>query len=203
MTIIPSTLATTNPGTNEKSSSVDLEVAAVITEPDQVHAPDIEHAEVTNDPRKWSRARKYLILALVSGACIIPGTGASIYSPGIADIQRDLHTTPGLISLSLGIYVCFQGSMPILWSSISEILGRKKVYVSSLLLCLVGCVVAGTAKNMGVLIGMRCLQGTGGAAVMSIGAATLADIFEPHERGTMMGIYYWCGHLQGFNSKTR
>lgn len=29
------------------------------------------------------------------------------------------------------------------------------------------------------------------AAVVSIGAATLADIFEPHERGTMMGIYYW------------
>lgn len=37
---------------------------------------------------------------------------------------------------------------------------------------------------------------------MSIGAATLADIFEPHERGTMMGIYYWCGRLQGLDSKT-
>ena len=28
------------------------------------------------------------------------------------------------------------------------------------------------------------------SAVLSIGAATLADIYEPHERGTMMGIYY-------------
>ena len=26
---------------------------------------------------------------------------------------------------------------------------------------------------------------------MSIGAATLADLYEPAERGTMMGIYYW------------
>lgn len=25
---------------------------------------------------------------------------------------------------------------------------------------------------------------------MALGAATLADIYEPHERGTMMGIYY-------------
>jgi hypothetical protein len=32
---------------------------------------------------------------------------------------------------------------------------------------------------------------TSGAAVISIGAATLADIYDPHERGTMMGIYYW------------
>lgn len=29
------------------------------------------------------------------------------------------------------------------------------------------------------------------SAILSIGAATLADIYEPHERGTMMGIYYW------------
>lgn len=28
------------------------------------------------------------------------------------------------------------------------------------------------------------------SAVMSLGAATLADIYDPAERGTMMGIYY-------------
>jgi hypothetical protein len=28
------------------------------------------------------------------------------------------------------------------------------------------------------------------AAVLAIGAGTLADIFEPSERGTMLGIYY-------------
>jgi len=28
------------------------------------------------------------------------------------------------------------------------------------------------------------------SAVIAIGAATLADIYEPHQRGTMMGVYY-------------
>lgn len=28
------------------------------------------------------------------------------------------------------------------------------------------------------------------SAVWAIGAATLADIYEPHQRGTMMGVYY-------------
>ena len=44
---------------------------------------------------------------------------------GIADVERDLHTTSGLISLSLSLYIVLQGGMPILWSSISEIVGRK------------------------------------------------------------------------------
>ncbi|TFY58682.1 hypothetical protein EVJ58_g6267 [Rhodofomes roseus] len=55
---------------------------------------------------------------------------------------------------------------------------------------MLGCIVAATSKTISVLIGMRCVQAAGSSAVLSIGAATLADIFEPAERGTMMGIYY-------------
>lgn len=35
-----------------------------------------------------------------------------------------------------------------------------------------------------------CLSLHSGAAVLTIGAGTLADIFEPRERGAMLGIYY-------------
>jgi MFS family permease len=55
---------------------------------------------------------------------------------------------------------------------------------------MVGALVSALAKSIGVLIGMRCLQGLGSSAVLAIGAATLADIYEPVERGTKMGIYY-------------
>lgn len=76
-------------------------------------------------------------------------------------------------------------------------------------LCFVGCVVCALAKSIGVLIGMRCVQAIGYvlldtlcespkdspllrslSPVLSLGAATLADMYEPRERGTMMGIYY-------------
>lgn len=76
------------------------------------------------------------------------------------------------------------------WSAVSEIRGRKAVYLVSIALYLVGCTVAATAKSIGVLIAMRILQAIGGSAVLTIGAATLADIYEPRERGTVVGIYY-------------
>lgn len=37
---------------------------------------------------------------------------------------------------------------------------------------------------MPVLIGMRVLQAAGSSAVMAIGAGSLADMYETHERGT-------------------
>jgi len=33
------------------------------------------------------------------------------------------------------------------------------------------------------LIGMRCLQAIGSSAVISVGAGSLADMYEVHERG--------------------
>lgn len=85
----------------------------------------------------------------------------------------------------------------------------KIVYILSIGIGLIGCIVASLAKTTGVLLGMRVLQAVGyvrllsshlssqyekktcrrSSSVLSIGAATLADIYEPHERGTMMGIY--------------
>ncbi|KAI0088499.1 MFS general substrate transporter [Irpex rosettiformis] len=161
-----------------------------------VPALDIEHAEVEDDPRKWSPLRKWIVLLTISGAATISGLGGNIYNPGIAQIEDQLHATPAQISWSLSIFILIQGSVPLLWSAISEIIGRKKVYLVSLSIGLVGAIVAATARSISVLIAMRCLQAIGTAAILSIGAATLADIYDPHERGTMMGIYY-CAPLIG------
>ncbi|KAH9922611.1 major facilitator superfamily domain-containing protein [Fomitopsis serialis] len=157
---------------------------------------DIEHAVVKDDPRKWSKGRKYVIVAMISGASMIAGLGANIYNPAIAQIESDLHATASQLSLTLSLFILIQGGFPLIWSSVSEIRGRKTVYLTSIAICMLGCIVAATAKTINVLIGMRCLQAAGSSAVISIGAATLADLYEPAERGTMMGIYY-CAPLLG------
>jgi len=57
------------------------------------------------------------------------------------------------------------------------------VYIVSYSIYTVGCIVASRAPNMQVLIAMRVLQAFGSSAVVSVGAGSLADMFEPHERG--------------------
>ncbi|KAI0373855.1 MFS general substrate transporter [Pilatotrama ljubarskyi] len=167
---------------------------------------DIEHAIVADDPREWSRARKLSVVATVSAASMIAGLGANIYnrehddttgldSPlgdiaAISQIEEQLHASSGDISLSLSLFILIQGGMPLIWSALSEFWGRKKVYLVSSALCMLGCIVAALSKKISVLVGMRCIQAFGSSAVMSLGAATLADIYEPSQRGTMMGIYY-------------
>jgi len=42
---------------------------------------------------------------------------------------------------------------------------------------------------MPVLIGMRCLQAIGSSAVISVGAGSLADMYEVHERGQKVCLH--------------
>ncbi|KAH9851171.1 major facilitator superfamily domain-containing protein [Lenzites betulinus] len=151
---------------------------------------DIEHAVVEDDPREWSRTRKLVVVATITAASVLNGLGASIYTPAIAQIEEQLKASSGAISLSLSLFIFLQGCVPLLWTTLCEFWGRKRVYLLSTALCFVGCVVCALARTVGVLIGMRCVQAAGLSAVLSLGAATLADIYEPRERGTMMGIYY-------------
>ncbi|KAJ7468471.1 major facilitator superfamily domain-containing protein [Mycena latifolia] len=153
-------------------------------------APDIEHMPVADDPRAWSPFRKNVVLTLVASASMIAGLAANIQNPAIADMEAQLPASASQISLSISLFIGIQGFMPLLWSAVSEVKGRKLVYVVSIAIFTAASVVVATSKTIELVIAFRCIQATGSSAVMAIGAATLADIFDPVERGTKMGVYY-------------
>ncbi|CAE6434345.1 unnamed protein product [Rhizoctonia solani] len=151
---------------------------------------DIEHQPVDNDPRLWSKNRKIMIVTIIAFATLAPTFSVNLYNPAFAQIKEELHATNSQIALSLALFILVQGNAPIIWSAISEFKGRKIVYIVSMALFCVGSAICGAAKSMNVLIGMRIVQAAGSSSVLNLGAGTLSDMYDPHERGTMMGIYF-------------
>ncbi|KXN88549.1 hypothetical protein AN958_07185 [Leucoagaricus sp. SymC.cos] len=151
---------------------------------------DIEHVPVNDDPRQWSPLRKTTVLLLIAGASMIVGILTAIQNPAVTAMEEDLHTTSSQFSLSLALFLVVQGLVPVAWSGISEIKGRKMVYVCSMALVTGASIGIALSPNIGLVIGFKCIQAAGSSAFLAIGAATLADIYDPHERGTKMGIYY-------------
>ncbi|KAJ3567087.1 hypothetical protein NP233_g6599 [Leucocoprinus birnbaumii] len=161
---------------------------------------DIEHVPVHDDPRKWTPLRKNMALLLIAGASMLVGVFTAIQNPAVAAIEQDLHATSSQFSLSISLFIAVQGLVPVAWSAISEIKGRKAVYVVSMTLATGSSIGIALSPNIGLLIGFRCIQGAGTSAFLAIGAATLADIYDPHERGTKSlggvlggGLTSWLG----------
>lgn len=85
---------------------------------------------------------------------------------------------------------------PLWWSSFSETLGRRTIYLVSFALFLLLNVLAAISTNIAMLIIFRLLGGGAAASVQAVGAGTIADIWEVRERGKAMGVFY-LGPLMG------
>lgn len=72
---------------------------------------------------------------------------------------------------------------------ISDRVGRKRFYMSCVILFTVSSLLCGLAPSLGLLIFFRVLQGIGGGGLAPSEQAILADTFEPAKRGVAFAVY--------------
>ncbi|CEP61207.1 Qdr3p LALA0_S02e09142g [Lachancea lanzarotensis] len=142
------------------------------------------------DAREYPLKLKRFIVLLVAFATMMGPMGTSIIYPAINSISSDFKTTTIMVNVSVGIYLLSLGILPIWWSSLSELRGRRTVYVLSFSLLFAFCIGAALSPNIRAFIVFRMLCGASSASVQSVGAGTVADLFKPEERGKYLGYYY-------------
>ncbi|KAF2816737.1 MFS general substrate transporter [Mytilinidion resinicola] len=153
--------------------------------------------EVTNSYH-YPRRTKWMITVLVAIAGMAAPLGSAIVMPVLLDIAHSFHASTTIANLNVAIYMLSMSIFPLWWSSFSETLGRRSIYLVSFVLFLLFGVLAAVSTSMAMLIVMRVLSGGAAASVQAVGAGTIADIWEPKERGRAMGLFYLgplCGPL--------
>ncbi|QEV17881.1 MFS transporter [Streptomyces alboniger] len=76
-----------------------------------------------------------------------------------------------------------------LWGKLGDQYGRKKLFLTAIVIFLVGSALCGMAQNMPQLIGFRALQGLGGGGLMVLSMAIVGDLVSPRERGKYQGLF--------------
>ena len=92
--------------------------------------------------------------------------------------------------MSVALYMLSMSIFPLWWSSFSETLGRRTIYLSSFALFVVSSVLCAVSTSMPMLIVFRVCAGGASASVQAVGAGTIADIWESFERGRAMSLFY-------------
>jgi DHA2 family multidrug resistance protein len=78
--------------------------------------------------------------------------------------------------------------MPII-AMLSSRFGRKRFYVTSVILFTVSSMACGMARSLPTMIAFRMLQGVGGGVLQTVSQAILRETFPPEEQGIAMGLY--------------
>ena len=75
-----------------------------------------------------------------------------------------------------------------IYGKLSDLFGRKPIFLGALGIFLIGSALSGLAQSMAQLIAFRGLQGIGAGGLESIAIAIVGDLFPPRERGRWIGI---------------
>ncbi|MGN6399430.1 MAG: MDR family MFS transporter [Flavisolibacter sp.] len=130
---------------------------------------------------------KRMILSGVILAMLLSSLDQTIVSTAMPTIVQELH---GLEHISWVFTAYMLGStvtVPI-YGKLSDIFGRRNLYILGIIIFLIGSMLCGLSQNMTQLILFRGLQGIGGGAMMVNSFAIIGDVFPPAERGKYQGI---------------
>ena len=153
--------------------------------------------EVEN-PEHYANKTKWFLTFIVAFCAMAAPMGSAIVMPVLNEISLAFNASHTIANMSVAVYMLSMSIFPLWWSSFSERLGRRTIYIASFLLFILFGLLSAVSTNMAMLIIVRTLSGGAAASVQAVGAGTIADIWETRERGKAMGIFYLgplCGPL--------
>ncbi|MEV4759296.1 MFS transporter [Micromonospora sp. NPDC049559] len=111
----------------------------------------------------------------------------SLISPVLPTIQQELHTSRNTVTWVLTAYLLSASICTPILGRVGDSVGRKRTLVLALVGLAVGCLLAGVAQSVGMLIVARVVQGVGGA-VFPLSFGIIRDEFPPARVPTAVGM---------------
>ncbi|WWC57511.1 uncharacterized protein I303_100043 [Kwoniella dejecticola CBS 10117] len=141
------------------------------------------------NPRNWSNFRRWLITAIVSCGVIQVALSSAIVTGDFKDQEEAFGVSSEVIALTVTLTVCGFGTGPLLWSPLSELLGRRLLWIVPTFAYIIFNIPCALAPNIGCLLASRFICGFFGSAPLTLAGGTIADIWGPEERGFAIAIF--------------
>jgi EmrB/QacA subfamily drug resistance transporter len=137
----------------------------------------------------WQRpGNPWVSFALVAVGTFMTMLDASIVNISLPSIARTFHTPlGGTIEWVIIAYLVTIAATLLTFGRLSDIVGRKPVWLAGLALFTFGSGICGAANSLALLIAARAFQGLGGALLFSTSVAIITDSFPAEKRGFALG----------------
>jgi EmrB/QacA subfamily drug resistance transporter len=133
--------------------------------------------------------RKWLPLISVALGAFMLLIDVSIVNVALPSMATDLHATFTGLQWVIDIYALALAALLLGLGSLSDIVGRKPVYLGGLIVFALASLAAGTAADPAILIAARGIQGVGAAAMFATTIALLGSTYEGRDLAVAFGVW--------------
>src|SRR5580765_1245387 len=144
----------------------------------------IPAAEARADRRRW------YTLALVVAAQFMVVLDVAIVNVALPSIKTDLGFSPESLQWVVTAYAIIFGGTLLLGGRMSDLLGRRRLFMAGLVIFTVASLLNGLAWSEGSLITFRAIQGLGAALLSPAALSILTTTFQQgRERNLALGVW--------------
>ena len=130
------------------------------------------------------------ILAICCMSLLIVGMDVTIVNVALPAIQRDLHATLSGLQWVVDAYTLVVASLLMFSGSVSDRVGRRRVFQIGLVMFTAGSVLCSLAGSIGQLVAFRAIQGLGASMLNPVALSIIANAFpQPKDRARAVGIW--------------
>ncbi|HLO36651.1 MAG TPA: MDR family MFS transporter, partial [Candidatus Deferrimicrobium sp.] len=146
--------------------------------------PSIEDDPALGLPQ---RAKMEILFAVMLGL-FLGALDQTIVGPALPTVVTQLAGND-IYVWAVTIYLLTSTISVPFWGKLSDLYGRKPMFMLGIVIFLVGSALSGLSQNMTQLIAFRGLQGIGAGSLFPVALAVIGDLFTPAERGKYQGLF--------------
>ena len=131
------------------------------------------------------------ILTILTGLMLgmfLAALDQTIVATAIRTIGDDLHGLSAQAWVTTAFLITSTIATP-LYGKLSDIYGRKPLFMIAITIFLVGSALCGLSQSMYMLAAFRAFQGLGAGGLFSLALAILGDLIAPRERARYQGYF--------------
>jgi EmrB/QacA subfamily drug resistance transporter len=134
--------------------------------------------------------RRWLALAVIVAAQFMVVLDVAIVNVALPAIKNDLHFSQESLQWVITAYAIFFGGVLLLGGRLSDLLGRRRLFMAGVTLFTLFSLLDGLSWSEGSLITFRAVQGLGAALLSPAALSILTTTFEEgRERNLALGIW--------------
>jgi EmrB/QacA subfamily drug resistance transporter len=149
---------------------------------------EVQRVQHTEHAGERTHGEIMVVMTALMMAMLLAALDQTIVSTALPRIAVDLH---GLNKLSwvATSYLLTSAVVTPIYGKLGDMFGRKKIFLSSIIIFLIGSALCGLSQNMEQLVFFRALQGLGGGGLMALVLAIIGDVVSPRQRGRYQGYF--------------
>ncbi|CZT10233.1 uncharacterized protein RAG0_14765 [Rhynchosporium agropyri] len=128
------------------------------------------------NPKNWSKAYKWYITMVVAVTCFVVAFASSVVTADIIGVQKEFDVSEEVALLSITLFVVGFGIGPMVFAPLSEVVGRRMIYATTLFAATIFIIPCAVADNITTLLVCRAIDGIAFSAPITIIGGTLADL---------------------------